>query len=342
MNETIKGVEELNLTRKDFVPGNEVRWCPGCGDYAILAQMQKTLPVMGVKKEDYAFVSGIGCSSRFPYYMDTYGFHSIHGRAPAIASGVKLANPDLAVWVITGDGDGFSIGGNHMIHVLRRNIDMNIMLFNNRIYGLTKGQYSPTSFLGKKTKSSPFGSIDRPFNPSAIALGANATFICRTLDVDAKGMQESIKRAQRHKGASFIEVYQNCVIFNDGEFEDVENKATRPDNALYVVHGEPMIFGKDRDKGIIMENHHPKVVTLGDEWKEEDLLVHDETNPVITNLLLEMTFDPHNPTPFGVLRAVEDVTYDEMLIEQIEQVTKIKGEGKLEDLFYSGDVWEVK
>jgi len=342
MSETIEGIEELNLTRKDFVPGNEVRWCPGCGDYAILAQMQKTLPVMGVKKEDYAFISGIGCSSRFPYYMDTYGFHSIHGRAPAIASGVKLANPDLTVWVITGDGDGFSIGGNHMIHVLRRNIDMNIMLFNNRIYGLTKGQYSPTSFLGKKTKSSPFGSIDRPFNPSAIALGANATFICRTLDVDAKGMQESIKRAQRHKGASFIEVYQNCVIFNDGEFEDVENKATRPDNALFVVHGEPMVFGKDRDKGIIMENHHPKVVQLGDEYKEADLLVHDETNPIITNLLLEMTFDTNNPTPFGVLRAVEDVTYDEMLIEQIEQVTEIKGVGTLHDLFFSGDVWEVK
>jgi 2-oxoglutarate ferredoxin oxidoreductase subunit beta len=342
MSEKIEGVEELNLTRKDFVPGNEVRWCPGCGDYAILAQMQKTLPVMGVKKEDYAFVSGIGCSSRFPYYMDTYGFHSIHGRAPAIASGVKLANPDLTVWVITGDGDGFSIGGNHMIHVLRRNIDMNIMLFNNRIYGLTKGQYSPTSFLGKKTKSSPFGSIDRPFNPSAIALGANATFICRTLDVDAKGMQESIKRAQRHKGASFIEVYQNCVIFNDGEFEDVENKATRPDNALYVEHGEPMIFGKDRDKGIIMKDNHPKVVHLGEDWKESDLLVHDETNPVITNLLLEMTFDPTNPTPFGVLRAVEDVTYDEMLLDQIKEVTKIKGDGKLEDLFYSGDVWEVK
>ena len=342
MSETIQGIEELNLSRKDFVPGNEVRWCPGCGDYAILAQMQKTLPVMGVKKENYAFISGIGCSSRFPYYMDTYGFHSIHGRAPAIASGVKLANPDLTVWVITGDGDGFSIGGNHMIHVLRRNIDLNIMLFNNRIYGLTKGQYSPTSFLGKKTKSSPFGSIDRPFNPSAVALGANATFIARTLDVDAAGMQETIKRAQRHKGASFIEVYQNCVIFNDGEFEDVENKASRPDNALYVVHGEPMIFGKDRDKGIIMKDNHPKVVTLGDTWCEDDLLRHDETNPIITNLLLEMTFDPSNPTPFGVLRAVEEPTYDSMLIEQIAAVTKSKGAGTLEDLFYSGDVWEVK
>jgi len=342
MSETIQGIEELNLTRKDFVPGNEVRWCPGCGDYSVLANMQKTLPVMGIKKENYAFISGIGCSSRFPYYMDTYGFHSIHGRAPAIASGVKLANPDLAVWIITGDGDGYSIGGNHMIHALRRNIDMNIMLFNNRIYGLTKGQYSPTSLLGSKTKSSPFGSIDRPFNPSAVALGSNATFISRALDVDAKGLQESIKRAQRHKGASFIEVYQNCVIFNDGEFADVENKATRADKALFVVHGEPMIFGKERDKGIIMKDNHPKVVTLGSDWTEKDLLVHDETNPIITNLLLEMTFDPLNPTPFGVLRAVEAPTYDDMLLAQIDEVTKLKGEGTLEDLFYSGDVWEVK
>ncbi len=342
MSETIQGIEELNLTRKDFVPGNEVRWCPGCGDYSVLANMQKTLPVLGVKKENYAFISGIGCSSRFPYYMDTYGFHSIHGRAPAIASGVKLANPDLAVWVITGDGDGFSIGGNHMIHVLRRNIDLNIVLFNNRIYGLTKGQYSPTSKLGMKTKSSPFGSVDRPFNPSSIALGANATFIARALDVDAKGLQNSIKRAQRHKGASFIEVYQNCVIFNDGEFADLENKATRPDKALFVVHGEPMIFGKERDKGIIMKDNHPKVVTLGGDWSEKDLLVHDETNSIITNLLLEMTFDPLNPTPFGILRAVEEPTYNDMLVSQIKNVTETLGKGTLEDLFYSGDVWEVK
>jgi len=342
MSETIQGVKELNLTRKDFVPGNEVRWCPGCGDYSILANVQKTLPGLGVKKENYAFISGIGCSSRFPYYMDTYGFHSIHGRAPAIASGTKLANPDLAVWVITGDGDGFSIGGNHMIHVLRRNIDLNIILFNNRIYGLTKGQYSPTSLLGKKTKSSPFGSLDRPFNPSAVAYGSNATFIARALDVDAKGLQESIRRAQEHKGASFIEVYQNCVIFNDGEYADMENKATRQDYSLFVVHGEPMIFGKDRDKGIIIKDHHPKVVTLGDKWKASDILVHNETNPVITNLLLEMTFNDAMPTPFGILRAVDEPTYDELLVNQIAEVKQAKGEGTLEDLFLSGDVWEVK
>ncbi len=332
----------MELTRKDFVPGNEVRWCPGCGDYSILAQMQKTLPGLEVKKENYAFISGIGCSSRFPYYMDTYGFHSIHGRAPAIASGVKLANPDLQVWVITGDGDGFSIGGNHIIHALRRNIDLNIMLFNNRIYGLTKGQYSPTSLLGKKTKSSPYGSVDRPFNPSAIALGSNATFIARSIDVDAKTMQNVITRAQNHAGASFIEVYQNCVIFNNGEFEDVENRATRPDNALFVEDGEPMIFGKEKDKGIIMQDSRPHVVDLGETWKEDDLLVHDEHNPIITNLLLEMTFDTEMPTPFGILRCVEEPTYDGMLHQQIADVKELKGEGDLETLFYSGDVWEVK
>ncbi|MCF7807301.1 MAG: 2-oxoacid:ferredoxin oxidoreductase subunit beta [Candidatus Marinimicrobia bacterium] len=342
MSETTKQVETLHLTRKDFVPDNDVRWCPGCGDYSILANMQKTLPSLEVEKEKYVFVSGIGCSSRFPYYMDTYGFHGIHGRAPAIASGVKLANPDLSVWIITGDGDGLSIGGNHLIHVLRRNIDVNIMLFNNRIYGLTKGQYSPTSMLGKKTKSSPFGSIDRPFNPSAVAAGSNATFIARALDVDARGLQESIKRSQDHKGASFIEVYQNCIIFNDGEFADVENKSTRPDNALFVVHGEPMIFGKENNKGIVVDNHHPKVVELGDKWKVKDLLVHDETNMHITNLLLEMTFDPETPTPFGILRAVDQPTYDDLLHSQIDQVTELRGEGNLKDLFNSGDVWEVK
>ena len=333
---------ELTLNRKDFVPDNEVRWCPGCGDYSILAQMQKTLPVLKKTKENYVFVSGIGCSSRFPYYMNTYGFHGIHGRAPAIASGVKLANRDLAVWVITGDGDGFSIGGNHMIHALRRNIDINIMLFNNRIYGLTKGQYSPTSLLGAKTKSSPFGSVDRPFNPSAVAMGSNATFIARAIDVDAKGMQDVIKRAQRHNGASFIEVYQNCLIFNDGEFQDVENKNTRPDFALFVENGEPMLFGKEREKGIILKDSHPTVVEIGDEYGEADILVHDEANPIISHLLLEMTLDPSTPTPFGILRAVEEPTYDELLSNQIEEVKELKGDGALEDLFYSGDVWEVK
>jgi len=295
-----------------------------------------------VEKERYVFVSGIGCSSRFPYYMNTYGFHGIHGRAPAIASGVKLANPELEVWVITGDGDGFSIGGNHMIHALRRNIDLNIILFNNRIYGLTKGQYSPTSLLGKKTKSSPWGSVDRPFNPSAIAQGANATFIARAIDVDAKNLQSVITRAQEHEGASFIEVYQNCVIFNDGEFSEVENKATRKDHALFVKHGEPMIFGNNEEKGIVMKDSRPHTVLLGDNWTEDDLLVHDETNPIITNLLLEMTFDPSTPTPFGVLRAVDEPTYDELLHDQIAAVKETKGEGELDTLFYSGDVWEVK
>ena len=333
--------QQIKLTRKDFVSSSEVRWCPGCGDYAVLANMQRVLPDLATAKEKYVFVSGIGCSSRFPYYMDTYGFHGIHGRAPAIASGVKLANPELEVWVITGDGDGFSIGGNHMIHILRRNIDLNIILFNNRIYGLTKGQYSPTSKLGMMTKSSPFGSVDRPFNPASVAFGAEATFIARALDVDAKSMQEVMLRGQKHKGTSFIEVYQNCVIFNDGEFEDVSNKQTRPDNALYVEHGKPMVFGKDNDKGIIIDGSHPKVVTLGDKFTPENILHHDETNPIITNMLLQMTLDPVFPTPFGVLRAVVAPTYDEMLYRQIEEAKEKRGQGTLETLFYSGDTWEV-
>lgn len=332
---------EIKLTRKDFVSSSEVRWCPGCGDYAILANMQRVLPDLETKKENYVFVSGIGCSSRFPYYMDTYGFHGIHGRAPAIASGVKLANPELEVWVITGDGDGFSIGGNHMIHVLRRNIDLNIILFNNRIYGLTKGQYSPTSQLGMKTKSSPWGSVDRPFNPASVAFGAEATFIARGIDVDAKGMQDVLTRAQKHKGTSFVEVYQNCIIFNDGEFEDVSNKKTRPDYALYVEHGKPMVFGKDNDKGIIIDGSHPRVVDLGDKYTPENILHHDETNPIITNMLLQMSLDAHFPTPFGVLRAVDAPTYDDLLHEQIKQAKKQRGKSTLETLFYSGDTWEV-
>lgn len=333
--------QQIKLTRKDFVSSSEVRWCPGCGDYAVLANMQRVLPDLATAKEKYVFVSGIGCSSRFPYYMDTYGFHSIHGRAPAIATGVKLANPELEVWVITGDGDGFSIGGNHMIHILRRNIDLNIILFNNRIYGLTKGQYSPTSRLGMKTKSSPFGSIDRPFNPASVAFGAEATFIARALDVDAKSMQEVMLRGQQHKGTSFIEVYQNCIIFNNGEFEDMANKQTRPENALYVEHGQPMVFGKDNDKGIIIDGSHPKVVKLGGKYTAENILHHDETNPIITNMLLQMTLDPEFPTPFGVLRAVVAPTYDEMLVQQIEEAKANRGQGTLETLFYSGDTWEV-
>jgi 2-oxoglutarate/2-oxoacid ferredoxin oxidoreductase subunit beta len=334
-------VEPVALTRKDFVPGNEVRWCPGCGDYSVLAQVQKMFPEMGIKREDFAVISGIGCSSRFPYYMDTYGFHTIHGRATAIASGVKLANPALSVWVVTGDGDGFSIGGNHMIHLLRRNIDINVLLFNNRIYGLTKGQYSPTSLPGAKTKSSPFGSIDNPFIPASVAFGAEASFIARAIDVDVKNMQDVLMESHQHKGTSFVEIYQNCVIFNDGAFADVSNKKTRPDHALFVKHGEPMVFGADQNKGIIIDGSHPKVVDIGKEYPIERILVHDKTNPLITNLLLQMTLDNHFPTPFGVLRQVDKPTYDEGLISQIDAAKEKLGEGGLEELLALGDVWEV-
>ncbi len=333
--------QAIKLTRKDFVSSSEVRWCPGCGDYAVLANIQRVLPDMDTAREKYVFVSGIGCSSRFPYYMDTYGFHSIHGRAPAIATGVKLAKPDLEVWIITGDGDGLSIGGNHMVHVLRRNLNLNIVLFNNRIYGLTKGQYSPTSRLGMVSKSSPWGSVDRPLNPASLAFGAEATFIARAIDVDAKGMREVLARAQKHKGTSFVEVYQNCVIFNNGEFEEVANKKSRPENALFVENGKPMVFGQDHEKGIIIDGSHPKVVELGDKYTPENILHHDETNPIIANMLLQMTLNPEFPTPFGVLRAVEAPTYDDLLFDQITEAKRQRGEGDLKTLFYSGDTWEI-
>ena len=250
------------LTKKDFVSDQDVRWCPGCGDYSILAQTQKTMPDLGIPKEKIVFIAGIGCSSRFPYYMDTFGFHTIHGRAPAIASGVKVSNPDLSVWVITGDGDALSIGGNHLIHLLRRNLDMNIVLFNNEIYGLTKGQYSPTSEFGKKTKSSPFGSLDRPFNPISLALGANSTFVLRTIDTNTLHLQESLKRAHLHKGTSFMEVYQNCLIYNDGAFSHLSDKSVKDDNILDLKHKEPMIFGKEGDKGIRLDGFKAEAVKM--------------------------------------------------------------------------------
>ena len=250
-------------TRADFTSDQAVRWCPGCGDYAILAQTQKLFPDLGVDKEKFVFISGIGCSSRFPYYMDTYGFHTIHGRAPAIASGVKLSNPDLSVWVVTGDGDGLSIGGNHMIHLLRRNMDLNVMLFNNRIYGLTKGQYSPTSELGKVTRSTPMGSLDRPFNPLALALGSGATFVCRTIDRETKHMQAIIARSYSHKGTAFIEIYQNCNIFNDGAFAPMTDKESKADEVLWLENGQPMLFGAKQNKGIHLDGNKPIVVTIG-------------------------------------------------------------------------------
>jgi len=331
------------LTRKDFVSDQTVRWCPGCGDYAILAQMQKILPELGVPRENIVFISGIGCSSRFPYYMNTYGIHSIHGRAPTLATGLKIANPELSIWVITGDGDGLSIGGNHLLHALRRNIDLNIILFNNRIYGLTKGQYSPTSLPGAVTKSSPMGTIEQSFNPIAVAIGAEATFIARTVDSNVNHMAETLKRAAQHKGTSFVEIFQNCVIFNDGAWEFATDKTVKDDNVLELRHGEPMIFGKDHDKGIILDGLDTKVVSLAGEYSEADLLVHDEgrESPALAYMLSQMNF-PHMPTPIGVFRSVEKMTYEDGVINQIEKAVSKRGNGDLHSLYFDADIWTVK
>lgn len=336
---------ELSYTPKDFQSDQDVRWCPGCGDYSILAQVQRTLPLLGIKKEDYVFVSGIGCSSRFPYYVDLYGFHGIHGRAPAIATGIKLANPKLSVWVTAGDGDLLSIGGNHFIHTCRKNIDIKILLFNNRIYGLTKGQYSPTSELHKVTKSSPYGTIDYPFNPVALAIGTEATFVARSMDRDPKHLQEMILRAGKHKGTSFIEIFQNCNIFNDGAFLHLTEKEYKRENVLYLKHGEPMIFGNENDKGIRLDGFKPLIVSLKNgKWSKDDLLVHDEFNPdpAYAFMLAHLDERPGFPTPVGVFRQISKPTYDEMLLEQINQVKAKKGEGDLKKLFFDATTWEVK
>jgi 2-oxoglutarate/2-oxoacid ferredoxin oxidoreductase subunit beta len=327
------------LTRKDFVSDQDVRWCPGCGDYAILAQVQKVMPELGVARENVVFISGIGCSSRFPYYMNTYGFHTIHGRAPAIATGLKLSRPELDVWVVTGDGDGLSIGGNHLIHALRRNIDLNILLFNNRIYGLTKGQYSPTSEVGKVTKSTPAGSLDYPFNPVTLALGANASFVCRSVDVEQKHLQDMLKRTHAHRGASFLEILQNCNIFNDGAFNDVSDKAIKADHQLLLEHGKPLIFGKNRDKGIRMNGMRPEVVQLGNGVSEKDLVVHDETNLALAFMLGQ--FEPPMPTPLGVFYATSRPTYDAAVNAQLADAKKTQGPGELGSLLRRGDTWKV-
>lgn len=330
------------LTRQDFIPDQDVRWCPGCGDYSILAQTQKILPSLGIPRENFVFISGIGCSSRFPYYMKTYGFHTIHGRAPTIASGVKLARPDLSVWVITGDGDSLSIGGNHFIHVLRRNIDLNIVLFNNRIYGLTKGQYSPTSELGKVTKSTPFGSLDTPFNPPALALGAQATFVARSIDRYPSHLQKMLGRTHGHKGASFLEVYQNCHIFNDGAFKLMTEKETKDNHVLELEDGQPMIFGKEKNKGIRLDGFRPEVVTINGDFSADDLLVHNETDKNIADILTNFTYDTEFPTPIGVLYVAKSSTYEDRLEKQIKNAKKKLGEGNLEDLIRGVDIWDVE
>ncbi|MBL1212864.1 MAG: 2-oxoacid:ferredoxin oxidoreductase subunit beta [Ignavibacteriae bacterium] len=336
--------KEVKLTAKDFKSDRDVRWCPGCGDYSILAQVQRTFPNIGYKKEDIVWVSGIGCSSRFPYYMDTYGFHGIHGRAPAIATGLKVARPELSVWVATGDGDLMSIGGNHFIHTCRKNIDIKIVMFNNQIYGLTKGQYSPTSEKGKITKSTPFGSVDYPFNPASLALGAEASFVARSIDREPKHMQEMIMRAAEHKGTAFIEIYQNCNIFNDGAFTTLTDKETKADSVITLENKKPMIFGKDNNKGIIIEGFNPVVVDLNDgKHSVDDLLVHEETDesPIRSFILAHMTDHPGMPTPIGVFKQITKPTYDGGVAKQIKNVTEKKGEGTLKDLLYTPNTWEV-
>jgi 2-oxoglutarate ferredoxin oxidoreductase subunit beta len=331
------------LQPKDLASDQEVRWCPGCGDYSILAQMKKALAGLGIPREKFVFVSGIGCSSRFPYYMNTYGFHSIHGRAPTLATGLKLSRPDLSVWVITGDGDGLSIGGNHLIHAIRRNIDMKIVLFNNEIYGLTKGQYSPTSRVGTRTKSSPAGSIDPPLRPLSLAIGAEATFVARTIDVDINHLTETLRRAAAHRGTAFVEVYQNCKIFNDGVFEYVTDKSVKSDHLLYLQDGRPLVFGKDQNKGIRLHGTEPEVVPLGNGVTADDLVIHDEDapEPTLAYLLSRMVY-PAFPECVGVFRAVQRPLYGDMLEQQMSDSLKGRGTGKLEDLFASDETWVVE
>ena len=330
------------LTKKDFSSDQDIRWCPGCGDYAILSQVQKVFPELGVPKHQFLVVSGIGCSSRFPYYMNCYGFHSIHGRAPAVATGAKLANPDLSVWVITGDGDGMSIGGNHLIHVLRRNIDINILLFNNRIYGLTKGQYSPTSEIGKKTVSTPMGSLDYPFNPPSLALGSGGTFIARVVDRELKHMGDIIKQSHSHKGTSFIEIYQNCNIFNDGAFANITNKESKLLSRILLEDGKPMLFGPDNSLGIILDKFSFKVVEIGEKYSINDILIHNIKDKNLAILISEMTYNEKLPVPFGVFYKEDKKTYEEMMINQIQDSIKIKGKPNLQSLINGTETWEVK
>ncbi len=330
----------IPLTRKDFTSDQTVRWCPGCGDYSILAQVQKVMPEIGVPKENIVFISGIGCSSRFPYYMNTYGIHSIHGRAPTLATGLAVANPELSIWVVTGDGDGLSIGGNHLLHAVRRNINMRILLFNNRIYGLTKGQYSPTSRTGHKTKSSPMGAIEQPLNPIALALAAEATFVARSMDSHTQHLGEVLEQAARHKGISFVEIYQNCVIFNPQEWEGLDDRRVRDDNILQLAHGKPMIFGKNMDKGIRLNGFRPEVVQLGNGTREADLLVHDETSTELAFILSSMEY-PQYPAPMGVIRRVEKPTYTEGLMGQVKAAQSRQGVGDLNKLYRTADLWTV-
>jgi len=331
-------------TAKDFKSDQEVRWCPGCGDHAVLSSVQKALTELGIPKEKFAFISGIGCSSRFPYYMNTYGFHSIHGRASAIATGVKTANPDLSVWQITGDGDALAIGGNHFIHAIRRNIDINIILFNNEIYGLTKGQYSPTSSKGLVTKTSPFGTVEEPFSVGELVIGSKGKFLARTIDTNIALSTQIYIEASKHKGTSVVEVLQNCVIFNDGIHDVVADKEVREERTIILKNGEPMIFGKANNKGLVLDGLKLKVVRLGENGiTEKNLLTHDpsEPNPGIQYMLANMKY-PEYPVALGVIRSVEGATYDAAITEQINEIQKTARIKSMEDLLNSGSVWEVE
>ncbi|MEX1178821.1 MAG: 2-oxoacid:ferredoxin oxidoreductase subunit beta [Nitriliruptor sp.] len=333
---------DRKLTKKDFTSDQEVRWCPGCGDYAILATIQGLLPEMGARPETTVFVSGIGCSSRFPYYLDTYGFHTIHGRAPAVATGLAVTRPDLDVWVVTGDGDGLSIGGNHLIHALRRNVDLKILLFNNEIYGLTKGQYSPTSPLGSRHKSTPMGSIDRPVNPVSLALGAEASFVARTLDTDRQHLTDVLRAANAHRGAAFVEIYQNCNVFNDGAFAAVRDKDQKQHNQILLTQGEPIVFGPDGGSAVIaLEDGSMRIVPT--EEAGDRVVIHDahRTEPTTAFALSRLAHSPTGPTPFGVFRDVEAPVYDELVRDQIGRAREEKGPGRLSDLLASGNVWDV-
>ncbi|HET7486597.1 MAG TPA: 2-oxoacid:ferredoxin oxidoreductase subunit beta [Acidimicrobiales bacterium] len=336
-------VEIPITTRKDWSSDQEVRWCPGCGDYGILTAVQLLMPELGVRRENVVFISGIGCSSRFPYYMNTYGMHGIHGRALAIATGLAVSRPDLDVWVVTGDGDGLSIGGNHLIHALRRNVNLTVLLFNNQIYGLTKGQYSPTSEIGKVTKSTPFGSVDHPFNPVSLALGAEATFVARTHDLDRKHMTETIRRAHEHRGAAFVEIYQNCNVFNDGAFEQITRREARASMLIPLVHGQPVRFGDAGEKGVVVDvQGRARIADVADVG-EDAILVHDEgrQDPGLAFMLSRLATGPHEPTPIGVFRAVERPDYGSLVEQQLVAARERQGPGDLAALLAGGTTWDV-
>jgi 2-oxoglutarate ferredoxin oxidoreductase subunit beta len=335
--------DDAKQTMKDFKTDQEVRWCPGCGDYAVLAAVQSFLPELGLRRENIVFVSGIGCSSRFPYYMNTYGFHSIHGRAPAIATGLAASRPDLSVWVVTGDGDSLSIGGNHLIHALRRNVNLKILMFNNRIYGLTKGQYSPTSEVGKITKSTPMGSLDAPFNPMSLAIGAEGTFVARTIDSDRKHLQSVLREAAQHKGTALVEIYQNCNIFNDGAFEPMKDPQVRDDVTIRLEHGQPIVFGADGDKALVRSDSGGFEVARTAEVDPARVVVHDAKNPDPSQAFALSRLDSPSfeHTPIGIFRQVERPSYDEQLRHQLDEAVERQGKGDLAALLSSGDTWRI-